>query len=202
MPPEPPEEPVGASLKTAVARQERVLRILSFVLLAIHDHAAPSADQTASTGPWDPDALSKSVDEAKLLLEKFAVAGHNEMSKCIVLVLEAYFVLLLKNDRVHAVMITEPLADLTGDNPTLLRLPIVWSMVGCVRTLLEGANRTIAVERLQSTMEPLASHVGFSSDESLIEKELMKVFRENQDDRAPVEPLPVFNQANIFLRFK
>lgn len=158
-----------------------------------------------STGQWDPDALSKDVDEAKNLLDKFSMTGMNDMSKCIVMVLQAYFLLLLKSDRTGAVMITEPLVDLVADNPTILHLPILWSMLGCVRALLGSSNRTIAVERLQSAMDPLAARLGFSSDESLIEQELMRVFQQEHVEQGSgigIASLPMLPQSNIFLRSK
>lgn len=204
--PEPAGKPNGASLKTtSVARQERVLRILSFVLLSIHNRSLPRADPMLSTGPWEPNALSKDVDEAKDLLDKFSTTGMNDMSKCIVIVLQAYFLLLLKSDRTRAVMITEPLADLVADNPTILHLPILWSMLGCVRVLLLSADRMIAIERLQSAMDPLATRLGFATDESLIEQELMRVFQQKPVESPVVGigmgSLPVPAQS-IFLRSK
>ncbi|CAM9675233.1 unnamed protein product [Ectocarpus fasciculatus] len=167
------------SSRNPAACQERVLNILSYVLLAIHNRSSRSnlAENPAmSTGDWDPKAMTEHVYEAKALLDKgSAGGGPNDISRCIVTVLQAYF-LLLTNNRRQAIVITEPLADLVADNPLVLHLPIVWSLVGCVRVLLDGADRTIAVERLQSAMEPLANHLGFSTDESLVEQELMSVF--------------------------
>lgn len=158
-----------------------------------------------STGQWDPNALSKDVDEAKDLLDKFAMTGMNDMSKCIVMVLQAYF-LLLKKNRTRAVMITEPLADLVADNPTILHLPILWSMLGCVRVLLRSSDRTIAIERLQSAMDPLVERLGFSTNESLIEQELMRVFQQKHVEQGSsgvgMGSLPVPSQSNIFLRSK
>lgn len=169
----------GISPNNPTACQERVLNILSFVLLAIHNRSSGSnsaVDPAMSTGEWDPKAMTEHVYEAKALLDKgSAGGGPNDISRCIIVVLQAYF-LLLTNNRRQAIVITEPLADLVADNPLVLHLPVVWSLVGCVRMLLKSANRTIAVERLQSAMEPLASHLGFSTDASLVEQELMSVF--------------------------
>lgn len=179
-----------------------MLKILSFVLLSIHNRARPSRAPMVSTGEWRPNDLAGYVDEAKGLLDKGARVGPNDMSRCVVIVLQAYF-LLLKDDRRRAVVITERLADVVGDNPLVLHLPIVWSMVGCVRALLESANRTIAVERLQSAMEPLASHLGFSSEGSMIEQELMSVFVPKQRPvrRGGVAGAPEA-QDNILIRQK
>lgn len=166
----------GISPNNPTACQERVLNILSFVLLAIHNRSSSpksTADPAMSTGDWDLKAMTEHVYEAKALLDK-APSGPNDISRCIVVVLQAYF-LLLTNNRRQAIVIAEPLADLVADNPLVLHLPIVWSLVGCVRMLLKSASRSIAVERLQSAMEPLASH-GFSTDASLVEQELMGVF--------------------------
>ncbi|CAM9317946.1 unnamed protein product, partial [Hapterophycus canaliculatus] len=176
------------SAKNPAACQARVLNILSYVLLAIHNHSSGRGSSSplvaaggrrgpgTSTGEWNPKALTEHVYEAKALIDEGAVGGGpNDISRCIVVVLQAYF-LLLTDSRRQAIVITEPLADLVADNPLVLHLPIVWSMVGCVRLLLDQANRAIAVERLQSAMEPLAAHLGFSTDASLVEQELMRVF--------------------------
>lgn len=167
----------GLSTSKPAACQERVLNILSFVLLAIHNRSSSSnPDPAMTTGGWDPKVMTEHVYEAKALLDKgSAGSGPNDISRCIVVVLQAYFLLLTDNRR-QAIVITEPLADLVGDNPLVLHLPIVWSLVGCVRVLLKSANRSIAVERLESAMEPLASHLGFSTDASFVEQELMSVF--------------------------
>lgn len=167
----------GLSTSKPAACQERVLNILSFVLLAIHNRSSSSdTDPAMATGEWDPKVMTEHVYEAKALLDKgSAGGGPNDISRCIVVVLQAYFLLLTDNRR-QAIVITEPLADLVADNPLVLHLPIVWSLVGCVRVLLKGANRAIAVERLESAMEPLASHLGFSTDASFVEQELMSVF--------------------------
>lgn len=183
-------KPPGSSNRAGIpsssnpaACQERVLNILSYVLLAIHNRSSRSnlaGNPAMSTGDWDPKAMTEHIYEAKALLDKgSAGGGPNDISRCIVVVLQAYF-LLLTNNRRQAIVITEPLADLVADNPLVLRLPIVWSLVGCVRVLLDGADRTIAVERLQSAMAPLANHLGFSTDESLVEQELMSVFNGKQ----------------------
>lgn len=168
----------GLSTSKPAACQERVLNILSFVLLAIHNRSSSSdsEDPATATGEWDPKAMTEHVYEAKALLDKgSAGGGPNDISRCIVVVLQAYFLLLTDNRR-QAIVITEPLADLVADNPLVLHLPIVWSLVGCVRVLLKSANRSIAVERLESAMEPLASHLGFSTDASFVEQELMGAF--------------------------
>lgn len=170
----------GISPNNPTACQERVLNILSFVLLAIHNHSSSGSDSTAadpamSTGEWDPKAMTEHVYEAKALLDKGGPTGPNDMSRCIVVALQAYF-LLLTNNRRQAIVVAEPLADLVADNPLVLHLPIVWSLIGCVRMLLKSASRTIAVERLQSAMAPLATHVRFSTGASLVEQELMGVF--------------------------
>ncbi|CAM9867124.1 unnamed protein product [Ectocarpus sp. 4 AP-2014] len=183
-------KPPGSSNRAGIpsssnpaACQERVLNILSYVLLAIHNRSSRSnlaGNPAMSTGDWDPKAMTEHIYEAKALLDKgSAGGGPNDISRCIVVVLQAYF-LLLTNNRRQAIVITEPLADLVADNPLVLHLPIVWSLVGCVRVLLDGADRTIAVERLQSAMAPLANHLGFSTDESLVEQELMSVFNGKQ----------------------
>ncbi|CAN0183931.1 unnamed protein product [Scytosiphon promiscuus] len=177
------------SAKNPAACQERVLNILSYVLLAIHNHSYGSGSSSSAaaaavaavgmgtcTGEWNPKALTEHVYEAKALLDEGAVGGGpNDISRCIVVVLQAYF-LLLTDSRRQAIVITEPLADLVTDNPLVLHVPIVWSLIGCVRVLLDQANRTIAVERLQTAMEPLAAHRGFSTNASLVEQELMRVF--------------------------
>lgn len=178
-PPGPPEKPGTGSFNTPAAYQERVLKLLSFVLLAIHNRALQHVNPATSTGEWQAGVLAGYVDEAKCLLDMVAAVAPNDMSRCVVIVLRAYF-LLLNDDKRQAVAITEPIADLVGDNPLVLHLPIVWSIVGCARSLLEGANRTIAVERLQSAMEPIASRLGFSSEGSLIQQELMSVFHTKQ----------------------
>lgn len=167
-----------SSSNNPAACQERILNILSFVLLAIHNRSSSSASDPGmmATGEWDPKAMTELVYEARALLDKgSAGGGRNDITKCIIVVLQAYFLLLTDNRR-QAIVITEPLADLVADNPLVLHLPIVWSMVGCVRVLLQSANRTIAVERLESAMELLAAHLGFSTDGSYVEQELMSVF--------------------------
>jgi len=161
---DPPSAKTGlSSSNNPAACQERILNILSFVLLAIHNRSASSTSRDTgmgATGEWDP-----------LLDKGSAGGGRNDITKCIIGVLQAYFLLLTDNRR-QAIVITEPLADLVADNPLVLHLPVVWSMVGCVRVLLQGAGRQIAVERLESL---LAAH-GFSTDASYVEQELMSVF--------------------------
>lgn len=189
---DPPGQPLDPSMDEPIASQERVLKILSYVLLSIHERSVQSEDPSFGTNKWDADALAAHVDEAKGLLDKVALNGTptpNDMSRCVVVVLQAYF-LALKDDRRRAIVITEQLADLVGDNPLVLHLPIVWSMVWCMRALLESANRSIAVERLQSVMEPLETHLGFSSEESMVEQELMCVFLKKQ------RPQPVRGRAS------
>lgn len=170
----------SASRLSSVASQERVLKILSFVLLAIHNRASPprrgGADAT-STGAWDPNVLVRHLDHAKLLLDN--ASGPNDMALCMVVVLQAYF-LLLRDNRHNAVLITEPIADLVADNPLVLHLPIVWTAVDCVKTLLENTNRMIAAERLESAMEPITARVVFASQESVVGRELMSVFEKER----------------------
>lgn len=177
LPPGPAVKPRSPSVSTAAGCQERVLNILSWVLLSIRNRASQSRGSAASTGEWDPNALARSLDEAISLLD--SRPSSNDMSRCIVVVLQAYF-LLLKDDKRRAVMLTEPIADLVGDNPLVLHLPIVWSLMACVRALLGGANRTIAAERLQLAMEPLAPHLGSSSEESVVVQELLRVFNKQK----------------------
>lgn len=172
--PGPAVKPGSPLFKSPAAYQERILKILSFVLFTIHNRSK-TRDQAIPTTDWDPPTLAALVDEAKVLFDKGTLAGPNDMTYCIVVVLQAYF-LILSGDKRQAVMITEKVADLVVDNPFVLHLPIVWSMVGCVRALLVSANRAIAIERLQLAMEPLASHLSFSSEGSLVEQELMSVF--------------------------
>lgn len=180
--PGPTPVALSAPNPPAVACQDRLLRILSFVLLAIHNRADPScaASSSISTGPWDPNALARLVDQAKLLIDKTEVPS--DMARCIVVVLQAYF-LLLQDDHRGAVVITEPLADLVADNPLVLYFPIVWSAVASVHALMESAVRTIAMERLGSAMEPRAARLASASQESVIGRELRSVFSKKGKSR-------------------
>lgn len=174
-PPGPAKKPGSPTFNTTAAYQERVLSILSYVLLSIHNRSYRSQDPAFPTGNWSPKALAEYIREANALLDKAAGAGPNDMTRCVVMVLQAYF-LLLSGDRTQAVVVAEKLVDLVADNPLVLRLAIVSSLVGSVRSLLECANRTIAVERLQSAMEPLSARAGLSNGASKIEKELTTTF--------------------------
>lgn len=173
-PPGPAKKPGSPTFNTTAAYQERVLRILSFVLLSIHNRSYRSQDPSFPTGNWSPKALAEYIREANALLDKAAPSGPNDMSRCVVMVLQAYF-LFLSGDRTQAVVVAEKLVDLVADNPLVLHLTIVSSLVGSVRSLLECTNRTIAVERLQSAMEPLSSRAGLTTG-SKIEKELTSTF--------------------------
>lgn len=176
---DPPGPALSLSARASpVASQERVLKILSFVLLAIRNRVDPTTDPALSTGEWNPVALARHIDNAKVLLD--GASGPNDMAQCVVVVLQAYF-LLLRDDRRKAVVITEPLTDLVADNPLVLHLPIVWVAISCVRALLDGAIRTIAVERLESAMEPLAPRLAFASQESVVGRELLRVFNKKKD---------------------
>lgn len=174
-PPGPAKKPGSPTFNTIAAYQERVLRILSFVLLSIHNRSYRSQDPAFPTGNWSPKGLSEYIREANALLDKGAADGPNDMSRCVVMVLQAYF-LLLSGDRTQAVVVAEKLVDLVADNPLVLHLAIVSSLVGSVRALLECANRTIAVERLHSAMEPFSARAGLSKGGSKIEKELTSTF--------------------------
>ena len=174
-PPGPAKKPGSPTFNTTAAYQERVLRILSFVLLSIHNRSYRSQDPAFPTGNWSPKALAEYIREANALLDKAAPSGPNDMSRCVVMVLQAYF-LFLSGDRTQAVVVAEKLVDLVADNPLVLQLTIVSSLVGSVRSLLECADRTIAVERLQSAMEPLSSRTGLTNGGSKIEKELTSTF--------------------------
>lgn len=179
---DPPGPALSPSARASpVASQERVLEILSYVLLAIRNRADPTTDPSLSTGEWDPTGLARHMDNAKALLDGAKVP--NNMARCVVVVIQAYF-LLLRGDRRSAVVITEPLADLVADNPLVLHLPIVWVAIACVRALLDGAVRTIAVDRLESAMEPLSARLAFASQESAIGRELLRVFAKKKDRSA------------------
>lgn len=181
-PPGPGYTAASAANLSTVASQERVLRILSYVLLTIHKQgqARAGVSPATPTGPWDPIALSRYVEEARVLLD--TTGGPNDIAKCIVVVLQAYF-LLLKDERRQAVVITEDLSDFVADNPLVLRLPIVWSAVAAVQALLESAVRVIAVGRLRSAMEPLASRLSAGVEQSVIGQELLRVFKRKESER-------------------
>lgn len=181
----------------STASQARVLKILSFVLLAIHNRAqalSGAVESSVSTGPWNPVVLTPHVDQAKLIVD--GARGHNDMARCLVVVLQAYF-MLLRDDRRRAVVITEPLADLVADNPLVLHLHVVWSAVSAVRALMESAARSIAVERLTSAMEPLALRMGTACQDSVIGRELMSVFQ--RKDRNPCSTPVLTIRQNVHL---
>lgn len=200
VPPGPAVKPRSPAVSTPAACQERVLNILSWVLLSIHNRSGPSRSSATLTGEWDPNALAGNLEEASSLLDSWP--SPNDMSRCIVVVLQAYF-LLLKDDRRRAVVLTEPIADLVADNPLVLHLPIVWSMMECVRALLNSANRTIAAERLQLAMEPLASHRGCSPEESVVVQELLRAFnKQKRGERGSAEATSPAAAGNMLMRQK
>lgn len=188
-----PSADTARSLSPA-ASQQRVLQILSYVWLAIHEQAATSVERATE---WDPSALLMWLDEANRLLNDFN--GPNDMARCLVSTLKAYF-LLLSGDCRGAVAIVEPLADLVSDNPLVLHLPVVWTAVLCVRTLLAEEARVVAVDRLKSAMEPLAPRLATMCEGCLVGRELMCVFKEGRAaSRAPSRP---GGRAGLLLRQK
>lgn len=198
VPPGPAVKSRSPPVSTPAACQERVLNILSWVLLSIHNRSGPSSSSATATGEWDPNALAGNLEEAYSLLDSWS--SPNDMSRCIVVVLQAYF-LLLKDDRRRAVVLTEPIADLVADNPLVLHLPIVWSIMACVRALLISANRTIAAERLELAMEPLASHRGCPPEESVVVQELLRVFnKQKRGERGSAEATSPAAAGSMLIR--